>query len=746
MQAGTFIRSDVQALSSRVLVDGTERAFTSWNVDRDLSSDLPAGVAGGNGITQATGQIVWAGRDVESGARNPWNRSTGWIPPEGSKVEIYAGDGVTEWKQFTGVIDNTSGSIGSSFSSKIIDRIDDLSERAKLPSLVDVMPPVEKTGPWRRFRLTPLWAAMMALRRSGFYATPAVETNSVFDVPAFGGMWPYQGNMLTCHRQSTEDLAPITPFSTHVADVYARYEPTSNLAGTATVQLTMKVAAQHAGIASLQVMYGGSYLTLRATGTRNYAMINGVVVAEIPRSGAEVLQAIFKNGNAQIRSSSGQNASGNAAWGVSVTMSEVRVIADADSVVNGFIVSHPTAQAEFANLGWKPTAHIINGVMHGAMAGLRATKDGSARELLDDISGSLLWPYWIDELGVMQMLASDFLRAQAPALKLTTLDDIRELSWQRDLLGRRKSVIASYDKATINRRSDYSLPVWESGESVVLQSGESHATIIDPGQEEWLMVDTAWKTIAQAEQLNKGVGSWIGGVYTDGVSEIWTNTEGQGQQATYKLELTGEGVYKATATALSLDAGKQVELRSVSRDITTGSVLWPFWWDKSLPIIRAKGKFVTDKVDRPPVAASNAAAPILEHDCGLWATGNNPDEETLVVDRIAGFLAEQTTNPHPTITGLSVGFDPRIQLGDVVLISSPKFMGVELTCLIVGKNSSASSSGYRMELSVRVLAATTTMTTYAEYDKSLAQASLTYLQWQGIEPVTQTYDAFNDQQ
>lgn len=465
MQSGSFISSDVQAISSRVLVNGVPRPVVSWSVDRELSSDLPAGVIGGTGIIQATGEIFWgAPEDIAELGRNPWNPSTGWVPASGDTVVIYAGDGTTEWPQFTGRIDDTTGSLNEGFKSNIIDSYDDLSVRARLPSLVDVMPPVEASGTWRRFRLTPLWAAMMCMRRAGFYATPSVESNSVFDVPAFGGMWPYQGNMLTCHRQSTEDLAPITPFSTHVADVYARYAPTSNIAGNLPVQLTMKVAAQHNGIATLQVMYGESnYISLRASATRIYFIVNGNVVVDVPRNGAEVVKGVFKNGNAQVRTQSGQNASGNAtAWGVSAPMSEVRVIADGGSVVNGFIVSHPTGSQEFSNLNWTPTANIVNGVMHGAMAGVRNSRDSSCSEILDDISRSLLWPYWIDENGVMQMIASDMLRGGAVVKTMTTSDGIFELGWKNSLLGKRRSVIVSYEQATVNRRRDYSLPVWPS--------------------------------------------------------------------------------------------------------------------------------------------------------------------------------------------------------------------------------------------------------------------------------------------
>src|SRR5690606_18395632 len=97
VQAGNLVTSDVQAFTSRVLVNGVQRDFVSWSVDRELSGDLPAQVVAVSGITQATGSVEWAAEtDIEDGSRNPWNRSTGWMPAKGDRVEIFAGDNVTE--------------------------------------------------------------------------------------------------------------------------------------------------------------------------------------------------------------------------------------------------------------------------------------------------------------------------------------------------------------------------------------------------------------------------------------------------------------------------------------------------------------------------------------------------------------------------------------------------------------------------------------------------------------------------
>lgn len=744
MQPGTLLGSDVQAFTSYVLVNGVTRPVLSWSVDRDLTSDLPDGMVGGTGIAQASGVVEWADSDdVTDGSKNPWNPNTGWIPVEGDTVEIWAGDDSTTWLQFVGVIDSSSGSINGGLSSKIIDRIDDLSVRANLPSLVDVMPPVSASGPFRRFRLSPKWVVAQVLRRAGFYATPPREAHTTVDVTGYAGMWPLIGDMLTCARASNPDVSPLWPNDTHVADVSATYNPSGPRAGNKTLQLTMDVAAGHNGVATLQVQYGSANIALRATPTTVAVVSGGTVVCSVPRSGAVTAKMIFKNGAATVRTSAGQQASGTISWTATGLMTEVTISADANSLVNGFIVSHPEESwHEFAGLDWSPTANIVSGAMHGTLAALRNSREQSVREVLDEIAGALLWPYWIDEAGVMQMVASDVLRGRASSQTLTTLDDVRELDWERDLLGVRKEIVASFERVTINRRRDYSLPVWEPGESVVLKSGEEHASIIESNSEEWLMVDTDLKTMEDSALLNQGIGTWVGGVYTDGANEEWTNYPGAGQQINVRIEQINNGSWRIVHQALTLDAGKQIELRSKRGDTIVTTVLWPYWWDKNLPIVRAKGTFDTNTVERPAVTAGSFG-PVLDHSCGLWATGGTPGEETTVVDLIASFIAGQATSPEPRIAGLTVGYDPRIQLGDVLTISSPNLLGVHLHCLVRSVNTTASSSGFGMQLGVSVISVTRTQATYADFAQAWGDVA-NYEAFAALWGASATYQDFNN--
>lgn len=739
------LSDDVRERVSRVLVNGIRRDVLSWSTDHEIASDLPAQVSGGTGITQATGSIEWGSRDVETGARNPWNASTGWIPQEGDIVRIYVADGATEWQQFVGVIDSTSGSIGQGFTSKLIDRTDDFSAGVSIPALAAVMPPWEASGPFRRFRLSPRWYIMRGARAAGFYATPAPEENTTLDVPAFGSMYPVIGTAKTCHKGTNSSMAPEWPNGTHVADVSSTFLPDAPRTPTRAVQLTMNIAAAHNGVTSLVADYGGKTVNLRATATSVLLQVNGSTVLTVPRTGDCVAVALFENGAARLRTSAGANVSGSAAWTATSPMTEARIVADPNSLVNGFIISHPTqASHEFANLHWTPTANIITGAMHDAMLAQRGTGGMSARDLLDEIATALLFPYWLDENGVFQAVQSDILRGRSSSRGLSTLNDVFALDWERNLLSVRSRIEARYDIAAVTRQRNYSTKVW-AGDSVVLQSGEQHEQLIEAsGDESWLMVDdgpSAIHSLGAVEEFNKGIGSVYGGIYTNGVDEQWA-TDPAVNKLTVTFEQINSTTWKVTHTAGTLAAGWQVELRTWSSTFTGNTALWPHAWDQPLPVFAAKGRLSWSEKTRSP-AVIGGRGPTYTHECGAWATGHLPATETKVVDEIVDFLSTQLADTHPVITGLEVTYDPRLQLGDVVTIQSADYMGVILRCLIIGVSRQGSTGGYSMGLSVRVISAQSTFTTYEEFETAMGGA-VTYDAFATIWGGTATYNDFNN--
>lgn len=66
MQSGDLNSSSAMTYTSRVVVDGQARACTGWDVQRELSGELPSQVAAVSGLVQATGTIEW-GNGVTTG-------------------------------------------------------------------------------------------------------------------------------------------------------------------------------------------------------------------------------------------------------------------------------------------------------------------------------------------------------------------------------------------------------------------------------------------------------------------------------------------------------------------------------------------------------------------------------------------------------------------------------------------------------------------------------------------------------
>lgn len=744
MQAGELATGPVRVLRSYAIVNGTHREVLDWSVDREIGSDLPAGVAGGTGVVQATGKVTWAPDPVDDGARSPWNPGMGWVPASGDRIEIWQGDDTTSWIQFTGLIDDTTGPVGGVMVSTIVDGIDSLSARADLPPLIDVMPPLVAGDAFRRVRVSPRGILVLALRRGGFYRTPAPEAHSVVDVPAVSTMWPHIGTVTYCAARDDTALTPDWPDGIYLANCTARYTPRDPRTGDKTMQLTMNVAADHAGVASLQVRYGSRNMILRSTTSAHLVIIDGAIVCNVPRQASDgdtVIQALITNGRARLRTSNGGDVSGSSSWGVTTAMTEVAIGADTGSRVNGFIVSHPEQPwHEWANIGWAPTVRFATGTMHGTMAALRGTRTSSVRDLMDDAASALLLPYWIDEAGVLQVAGSDVLRGRSPQVTVTTRDDILSLAWRRDLLAHRSSVQVTYDTAAITRHTDYSTAVWEPGTTITLENGDSDEQIVTPGtDEDWIMVHTGWYTLANVDQLNRGKGTWIGGMVTDGTTSRWTNT-GSTNDLEASIETIGPQAWKITHTAKNLTGSQQIQLRTQSEDFEGTSVLWRSWWGQNLPVVRAKAAFTVTEADYPSVTTGDVG-PALEHDCGLWATSHIATSETTVVRRIRDFLAEQVTAPHPVITDLSILPDPRLQLGDVITVASD-LLGVSLRCLIIGKHTTGSSGGHEMSLDVRVLDVTITATTYQAFEEALPDG-MDYTAFESLWGGNATFTDFN---
>lgn len=739
MQAGNLVSSDAMAFTSRVLVAGVQREIVSWNVNRELSGDLPAQVVAASGITQATGSIVFAGEDVEGTARNPWNKSTGWLPAEGDRVEIYAGDGVTEWKQFHGLIDKTTGDVGGGYQSTIIDDFDRLSAPFSHDALLRIMPPTSDGGARRGVGLSTVYYIDQAMRSAGLHSTPPSEYDSALSAPLQGSVWPTHGSLQTASNYTGDGGSHLSswpaPWGYSAGNIAALYTPRVSYPSTTAVQLTAMLAPEHNSNFFLTTYYGASNsLELAVTASRLALIrINGTQVASLAMGSATTITALYKSGAVTLRTSNGATTTGSGVVGGS-NMSSISLRVHQDARVAGVQVSHPSNSShEFASLSWVPNAipDYRSGalLLLGLMDAGPAVEDTTCGEVLDRISKATLTPMWFDETGAFRVAGSPWLRAKLPVKTVTTLDDVTNLDWESGLLSSRSRVSVEGDIPAIN------FGLWRNKiayrGSGALKSGDTDEQFIGPGDDtDWIMLDETLTMLGSSNWnlYNANVDSVAGVTYT----ASGETTSDAGLSTTVTLEKLGLRKYKLTHQAGTFPADVTAELTTSP----TSALLYPRNRDKGLPRLNARA-IVTWAKKKVTPSGVGGIGPELTHEAEMWVNRSNDPE---ILERIASFIQSQTTKPLPTITGLSIVPDPRLQLGDRITISSPDFMGVSLNALIVGVDSSFGGS-YEQSLTVRVTGATTTFTTYAEFNK--AGGALTYQQWQALGPVPQTYAEFN---
>lgn len=741
MQSGSFISSDVQALVSRVLVNGVERPHVSWSVDRELSGDLPAQVVATSGITQATGTVVWAeASDVSSMPTNPWNRSNGWVPGKGDRVEIYAGDGTTEWKQFTGVIDKTTGTIGADLQSTLIDDYDKLSNPVTHEPLLNKMPPFTPGGDFRGTGLVHTFYVDLAMRAGRFFTTPSREPNAVVHVPCQGGMWPHLGTVTTARTNSGASYPSNTysPWGFAVGDFVMLLNPSSPQSMSSPVQLTMVVAPGHNDYAFVRAHYGGNYIVLNvASNWVVEARIGGTVIASFTLSGKggsdnKIVQLLVKGGVFTLKASTGQTASGTGAWSGSTVMDVVRLEGGVNARVSGLQVSHPPAAYEFRDLNFTPTAkiNVANSTFMGVPNVIPAIESVPGADLLNEISEASLSAVWIDELGVLQWWPALSLRGRTPNSTLTTLNDIFDLAWEDSLLGSRSSVTVKYEEPAlkISKWQNVELAV---GSGETLGSGDVSEQFYTPADNEvWIMPDYV--------QSNVGPGNWAEYNTKQGtLAGMYFTLNGDETGSVYSVSVSNQklgitGAMKMTHTAGTFPANVEANLSTSPTD----TALKVQNRDKPLP--RIAGHARAEYLEREYTSTvPGGVGPALVHETGKWIPAD-------IISTIADFLASETATPKPVITGLEVAYDPRRQLGDMVTIESTRFIGVTMTALVVGVSNSGDSGGYAQSLSVRIVDVKRTNQTYAEYNDSLGSGNLTYAQWQALGPLPQTYAQFNE--
>lgn len=741
MQPGALTASDVQSYSTRILVNGVQR-YGAWNTDRELSGDLPAQVVAVSGVTQATGNIEWFREEhVATTPMQPWNPPA-WFPARGDRVEIFVSDGVTEWKVFRGVIDRTTGSVGSGFKSTVIDDYDKLSAGVEHQALLRVMPPHAWDGsePYRSVGLHPLYYVDYALRQAGFHSTPPREYDSLVFAPLQGSWWPHYSTVTSTYGNGLNAPAP---WGLGRRDGGAIYAPASNPGMGVTVQMSALIAPDHSGPADFFLDYGpasADSIRLSVSSSREAVVrINNVTICSLPMGSGTVISMLAKGGTISLKTDTGASSSG-AFTPSGSGLSSIRVNTGEMANIGGFQASRPsTVSHEHISTRWKPSAVLDTSSLYlsGIIDGAPAIENKTAAELLTEIGEATLSGMWIDETGVFRWVASDALRSKAPVRTVTTLQDVLSLDWEDGLLSTASKVTVSYQKPSItkSRWRNTVLAGWEGSTSQSLKSGDEVELFLEPEDGSyWIMPSFSFLEVGGTVNSWSGTNNPAYGLVGLYFSADGGTTDQNG--LTCAITTSQIGLQKALVKYVAGSWPSDVE--GVLSTSPVNSSIFPKNRDKSLPRMIGRGilKYTEQKVT---ATGAGGPGPELVHDMGVW--GSRTDT-TDIQDRLAAYLQAQTAKPEPAITGLGIIPDPRLQLGDVITVESDLF-GVTMNTLVTSVRMSHGVDGLAMELAVRVISVNRNSTTYAQYDQTLNN-DLTYAQWQALGPLPQTYTEFNN--
>lgn len=724
MQAGNLVSSDVSAFTTRVLVNGVERAHESWSINREIVGDLPEQVVGGSGIKQATGTIVWAEQpDVSETAPNPWNAGAGWLPKAGERVVIRTSDGVTEWPQFVGVIDETSGDVGGSPQSTIIDYTDWLNTPFNHSTLLRLHPPRSEGAGYLGVGLTPAYLIDRLFRRAGFYATPAMEPGVVMSAPLQTSTWPEYGVIVSAGSMSggnvTHGLNSRAPWGWAMRDFAATYNPQGSISRTDPVQLTCMVAPDHTGSFRVDANYGTAKIRLWINqGRAAVATLDGVEVCRMSMGAGTVVTLLVKNGVWTLKNDVGNATTGSRSFPAGDAMTTVQIGGDANSRIAGVQVAKPTTMSEFQSVNYTPSAYLDSSTLLGIQDAMPSIVNRTVADVLDEVSKATLSPFWFNESGKLVMYGSDVLRRQAPVRTVTTLDDITKLSWTDSRLGVRSSVTVKYQYPAINRSRYSNVLLWQGSGETMVSSQEKEMFAKEPGDEDWAAIDDF--TVSNEggnAAFNEGRGSWVA-THLEDSKGGFSSSAGYATWSPIRFIDDETRLFKVVVG--TLPAGMKLVLATPE----DAANYHPRMRGLNMPVLRGRARVKWADMTLTSAITGPAGFPALEHEVGPWSVQT---DNTTIQQRIVDFIASQVSTPQPTIDNLGVTYDPRRQLGDVITVSSPKLMGVELRCLIVGISNSAGDS-FTQSLSVRVISVKSTFTTYDQLAEAWAGGNYASLQ------------------
>lgn len=747
MQSGGVTAQEVYSISGRVLVNGTDIGADVKSVS--VGRDIPEGLPGSSAALQAATATVVADMSalVSTRVQHPWNRTGIWPPSPTDTVEIWLSDGVNEWRQIKGSVEEPSGDTDSAqVTFTVVDRYAALHRTVNLPALSDAMPALTDANEYRYIGLQSAYVTDAVLRQAGRYATPSMSGGCFISVPFQGSTWPERGEVRTSIKMAADQSGTsypnwyTSPYGLKVHNLESTYRPFV-WSGEDTVfdqpmEITQEIVDNMGSSTFLYVSF--------ASGSLNLAYTDSSVFARYyPSSGGYLALASASKGSAKrvtVRfSRSGSLLTAEVRLGYA-DGSMSSIYSGTANIVSGDLSGPVTQiramgagaqgafQAAYPSTAWSRLGQASSAVLHVApggrnsLVGLPAQINAEATELLAQQADAEFASWWIDENDVLQWWDRDLLLARPSAGTLTAADHVKSIPWTHGHGALRREVSVDYRPPAVTQKWRTNLTLWEGSGETYSQGDTDEVFVNVPDDEIWLGVDYENPTRYSASTpnyyvINRGIRTVIGGIAVgaDGAERTTNSVQPAIRRVT-------DNAYAFSVQVALLGADEQAALQ-FPQEYLTDTALWSRWRGKSLPILRGKKKLVFQDGRATASASGPSMVPDFVHDAGWWI------QKMAYAQATADYAAAIVTVDRPLIDGIEIMPVFNLQVGDVITVSDPEVMGLAIKALVTSNNIDAdfAAGSASQSLGLRPLTVTSYGATWAEFGSE--KSGETWGQW-----------------
>lgn len=757
MRDGEWATGPVREVSA--VVSGLVGTVGAVRVQRSLPSSLPGQVTAVGGRSAATADVELT-REAGVSARvgTPWSRRT-W-PGSGDPVTVDATDGTNTHRLFTGRVDGTQSSFADGgVRVSLVDDTDNLSAQVSESPLFREMPPLSTTGDGRSRMVGLLNAhvANLAARTAGYYNTPPMQGYCLLSVPMIGSTWPERGNLRESYRSSNVGgwaryhpgaFTDYNPGSVYMSDVFASYEPDpwntpwgGGITEDRPLSITLGARQSQASSSYVECQWvGPSYrrsIRLAVTGSRN-------IVAQLVHETTGITNVVFIGGGEagaweyatlKVRRMS-QNV---LEWQVTMDTGIVKT-ARTTSAQTGTIMMDTLWNQAWVRI---PQGCGLNGIQIGYPQGqtpaetfrrtfvyrpetplrnlqvVPALNAVPAADLLNDQAEAESAAVWLDEDGVLRWLGRSRMLSQ-PVVRELTSSDIADATVRMDAQDVRRKVTVSYTAwaTRVTRRS--SIVLHEGSQDEYVDGDYAEQIITPPSDEQWVQVDSTLRQIyggIGVQRFNDGQGSFHG--YTALTKDGDEISHARGGLSQWTFEPIGPSAWKWTFNVQALPTGAD-RVKTITRS-EDGSDLKGPYKGLGLPLLRGMGVATSSDESASSRALGPRWAPELNVDVGWFFQDQEHAQKQ--ADWLMGELAEQ----RPTLTGIDILGDPRLQLGDKVRVTEQARTGLTVVGIVTDIDQDYEPGSPSMTVDLMVTQVELSGITWDEFDQgwdgyTLAQA------------------------